>query len=156
MKKGFTLIELLIVVVIIGVLSTLLLANFVGIRARARDGLRKGDLRQIQAALEFWRTDKGTYPSNITNTQTGELTCTGGLIETTTNTTYMKKIPCDPLTKLGYFYFVSNIGSSYRLVACLENGNDPDGLPSPPSGSPTIPAETCTGTTARYYVLENP
>ena len=57
LKKGFTLVELLIVVAIIGILSTLLMANFIGVRQRARDAQRKADLRQIQSALELYRSD---------------------------------------------------------------------------------------------------
>ena len=62
--KGFTLIELLVAISIIGVLSSFLLANFVGIRQRARDGVRKSDLRQIQSALELYRSDQSKYPDS--------------------------------------------------------------------------------------------
>ncbi|MDP2672104.1 MAG: type II secretion system protein, partial [Candidatus Daviesbacteria bacterium] len=51
--RGFTLIELLVAIAIIGILSSFLLSNFVGVRQRARDGVRKSDLRQIQSALEL-------------------------------------------------------------------------------------------------------
>ena len=62
---GFTLIELLVVIAIIGILTTFLVANFVGVKSRARDGQRKSDLRNIQAALEIYRSDKSVYPSSI-------------------------------------------------------------------------------------------
>jgi len=65
LEKGFTLIELLIVIVIIGVLATLLMTNFVGVRQRGRDAQRKSDLRQIQAALELYRADVGQYPEAL-------------------------------------------------------------------------------------------
>jgi general secretion pathway protein G len=58
MKKGFTLIELLVVIAIIGMLSALLVPNFMGARERARDAQRKSDLKQIQKALEMYRQDQ--------------------------------------------------------------------------------------------------
>ncbi|MBI2430424.1 MAG: prepilin-type N-terminal cleavage/methylation domain-containing protein [Candidatus Levybacteria bacterium] len=123
MKKGFTLIELLVVIVIIGILSALLLANFVGIRQRARDGQRKSDLRQIQAALEMYRADLGNYPTTSilncnNNTSFGNAPgCTS---------IYMPKVPTDPIGSGQYVYtYVSSAdGLTYSLFACLENVND--------------------------------
>lgn len=112
-QKGFTLIELLVVVVIIGVLASLLMVNFVGIRQRARDGQRKADLRQIQTALEMYRADQGSYPSSL-------LACGNSLAFGTT--IYMQKIPCDPLLAGSYFY--SSNSTVYCVRGCLENAND--------------------------------
>jgi len=119
-KAGFTLIELLIVIAIIGILAGFLLANFVGVRQRARDGVRKSDLRQIQSALEMYRSDKGGYPSSIP--------ACGSSIDDGSSPSpvvYMKKIPCDPSSATAYTY--SSSGTTYSLVACLENGNDSQG-----------------------------
>src|SRR5438045_4975974 len=86
-QKGFTLIELLIVIVIIGVLSTLVTANLIGVRQRARDGQRKADLRQLQSALELYRSDNGSYPASLP-------ACGSPL--NLGSSVYMQKIPCDP------------------------------------------------------------
>ena len=40
-QSAFTLIELLVVISIIGALATIFIANFMGIRERARDSQRK-------------------------------------------------------------------------------------------------------------------
>nr|MBI5456080.1 prepilin-type N-terminal cleavage/methylation domain-containing protein [Candidatus Levybacteria bacterium] len=117
--KGFTLIELLIVVAIIGVLATLLMANFIGVRQRARDVQRKSDLRQIQSALEIYRSDQGIYPL------TGGFPACGSPLAYGTapnQVTYMTKIPCDPLG--GSYTYTSASGVSYTLYTCLENLND--------------------------------
>lgn len=116
-KKGFTLIELLIVIAIIGVLAALLMVNFVGIRQRARDAQRKSDLRQIQSALEIYRADSSSYPLSLPG-------C--GLPFSANGTTYMQKVPCDPLNSGSYIYtYVSGSGNTtYSLYACLENVND--------------------------------
>src|ERR1035437_3945054 len=97
-KKGFTLIELLIVIVIIGVLSTLLMANFIGVRQRARDAQRKSDLRQIQAALEIFRSDFGKYPQGLDISALKNCTCNSNACLGSADclTTYMQKIPTDP------------------------------------------------------------
>lgn len=112
--RGFTLIELLVVVMVIGVLATLLMTNYVAVRARSRDAERKADLRQIQSALELYRSDIGTYPGSLPNCGNS---LTGGGV------TYMQKIPCDP-ENTDYYYSGAYSNTAYTLAACLENVND--------------------------------
>lgn len=145
-QKGFTLLELLIVVVIISILSTLLMANYVDFQKRGRDGQRKGDIGQLKSALEFYRADEGAYPDAVKNcpadpTYLGNLACTS---------TYKNPIPTDPTTAEEYTYEKS--GSTYTIVACLENENDQqidlDG------GGDKIP---CSDGTERWqYTTANP
>jgi type II secretion system protein G len=113
--RGFTLIELLIVIAIIGVLATLIMANFAGVRNRARDAQRKSDLKQIQLAFETYRADQGAYPTTLP-------ACGSSL--TAGSTVYMQKIPCDPLNTTPYLYRFTGTTTAYTLVACLENAND--------------------------------
>ena len=145
-KKGFTLIELLIVVAIIGILATLLMANFVGVRQRARDAQRKSDVRQIQAALEIYRSDNGSYPA--VGSGNGNLStngsCKNSLTDSTGNSTYMKSVPCDPN---GGSYTYSSGGTSYTLYACLENVSDSQADDTKNAG--------CTNTPASFTV-QNP
>jgi len=63
---AFTLIELLVVISIIGLLATLLVANFNAARARARDAQRKSDVRNIQTALRLYYNDTKRYPCEET------------------------------------------------------------------------------------------
>lgn len=116
-NKGFTLIELLIVIAIIGVLATLLMANFIGVRQRARDAQRKSDVRQVQSALEIYRSDQSTYPPTATLSSCGGSLAVSGTI-------YMQKLPCDPTSGLAYTYAQTGGGTGYTLYACLENAND--------------------------------
>lgn len=122
-QKGFTLIELLVVVAIIGVLSSLLMTNFIGIRQRARDAQRKSDMKQIQASLEFFRSDQGRYPLSTTNEYPS--TCGSAFTAGIPPVIYMQKIPCDPLGS-GKYTYTSTGGNTYTLVGCLENGSDQD------------------------------
>lgn len=125
-EKGFTLIELLIVIAIVGVLSALLMANFIGVRQRARDSQRKADIRQIQSALELYRSDTNNYPSgnNLNNCSsgcTGTSSCFGN--SPTCSTIYMNKVPSDPLGS-PWVYTYAPSGGGYTLYACLENAGD--------------------------------
>lgn len=147
-KKGFTLIELLIVIAIIGIISSLLMANFVGIRQRARDTQRKTDLRSIQAALELHRSDASAYPATIPN-------CGGTSIKNESdcslNTVYMQKVPTDPSESSWYNsgnYAYSTDTVTYTLGACLENASDKDPQiqPTPPPG--------CNSN--KFFVVSNP
>lgn len=122
-RKGFTLIELLVVIAIMGMLSALLLPNFMGARERARDSQRKSDLKQIQKAFEMYRQDQNPpqYPSSLPQANTcfsSSAGCTGNI--------YMNKFPSDPLPNRRYYYSVNNNSLTYTLCACLENSADPE------------------------------
>lgn len=150
-QKGFTLIELLIVVAIIGILSTLLMTNFIGIRQRARDAQRKSDIRQIQSALELYRSDTGSYPTSTAGNTLTSVACPTASSFTYSGTTYMQQIPCDPLGSSYYHagsYYYSSNGSTYTLAACIENTADTD-------VSSTFTGDSSCAT-AKYYVKTNP
>ena len=154
--SGFTLIELLVAIGIIGILASFLLANFVGVRQRARDGVRKSDLRQIQSALELYRSDKGGYPTSGSSSGNFPTVCGSQFDDgASTPAIYMKKIPCDPSGGTAiYTYIPSNPNSdntlyaSYSLVACLENKND--------SQKDAVNVSPCDGTNNFSYTLTNP
>lgn len=134
-KDGFTLVELLIVIVIIGVLSAILMANFVGVRQRARDAQRKSDLRQIQSALELYRADIGNYPAALpggSGIYSADCPTSGPFI----TAAYMQKVPCDTnpngsayAPSSGNYKYAAGLSgdnNTYYLYACLENTNDTD------------------------------
>jgi general secretion pathway protein G len=133
-KKGFTLIELLVVIAIIGMLSALLVPNFMGARERARDAQRKSDLKQIQKALEMYRQDQNPplYPTAAGNRFGTTSTC--GSSFNSGSTIYMNKIPCDPLGPTPYYYSPNNTNLTFQLCACLENKADSDSSTSCPCG----------------------
>lgn len=147
-RKGFTLIELLVVIAIISVLAGLLVANFVGVRQRGRDAQRKSELRQIQSALELYRSDNGTYPGTLYSTS-----CPASGPFSYNSVTYMQKVPCDPLQDTDYT-FSSTGGLTYTIYACLENINDSDRDADDEATGP--PADQCAGTGVVSYTLTNP
>lgn len=64
-QQGFTIIELLIVIAIIAILSALVLNNFQGAQAKARDVQRVSDINNIHSKLEELYNETGGYPSTF-------------------------------------------------------------------------------------------
>lgn len=122
-KTGFTLVELIIVMAIISILTGLLIANFIGVRERGRDSQRKSDLRQIQSALEFYRSDNDGYPVNVPNC--GSSLKAPPVPACSSTIVYLQNVSQDPQGG-SYQYSVAGSGLGYCLRACLENTNDPD------------------------------
>lgn len=126
-SKGFTLIELLVVVSLIGVLTTLVVANLNSARERARDATRKSDLRNIQTALRIYYNDEGSFPTSSSNRIVAcDGTCTWGDVWTNDSITYMNTLPNDPLPDQSYRYLYID-DDSYTLKSCLENQSDDKG-----------------------------
>jgi len=148
-KKGFTLIELLVVIAIIGMLSALLVPNFMGARERARDAQRKSDLTQIQKALEMYRQDQNPplYPTAAGNRFGTTSTC--GSSFNSGSTIYMNKIPCDPLGPTPYYYSPNNTSLTFELCTCLENKADPEPTPAAICGG-----LTCASGQKKYGVTQ--
>lgn len=71
-QRGFTILELLVVIGIIGVLATIALPKFGGVREDANSAVSKSNLKSLQTAIERYRLNNGKYP-----TQLAELVATG-------------------------------------------------------------------------------
>ena len=119
--KGFTLIELLVVISLIGILSTLVIANMNSARERARDAQRKSDLRNIQTGLRIYYNDNGGYPpaSEINAAWGGEWSKSGVV--------YMNTLPIDPLSPAQDYTYTSADTDDFLLKSCLENKSDDKG-----------------------------
>jgi general secretion pathway protein G len=143
-QKGFTLIELIVVISIIGILSSLLVANFMNVRQKTRDGVRKKDLEQIRLALETYRIDAGEYPVHLYPVTPEN--CTGSDSISYEGIVYMEKIPCDPGSEKPKYEYVRDSELRYDLSACLENANDQD--------QNSIPDSECES--GKKYALTNP
>ena len=62
-KSGFTLVELLVVLVILMVIGTIAVQNFSGEEDKAEVKATKASFTQIETALERYKLDVGSYPS---------------------------------------------------------------------------------------------
>lgn len=143
-KKGFTLIELLVVISLIGILSTLLVANLSAGRERGRDAERKSDAKNIQIALRLYYNDRGRFPSNSSSYEiigctsyTSPSTCEWGSQWGVDNTIYMPKLPKDPLPGQDYRYEYDVATDIATLSVCLENKSDDKGETADTSWCPT-------------------
>ena len=122
MKKsqGFTMVELLVVMTIIAILVGISLVSFDNIRKSARDGKRKADLESVRSALEIYRTDCKTYPTDSEIIFDGNSTLTGPADNAyCANVEYIAKVPSD--TSPNAYYYKKISANSYILCAHLEN-----------------------------------
>jgi len=148
-KKGFTLIELLVVVAIIGLLASIILASLSTARAKARDTKRLTELKQLQTAMELYRSDNGTYPSAELNFTVSIDGCRGlnianGYHDWSTAINlgklipkYIGSLPIDPINSIsqGLCYTYTYLESGFNTsMTCLDGATtiDPDG--NSPSG----------------------
>lgn len=64
---AFTLIEVLVVATIIIVLASISIGSFAGASKSARDAKRKSDLETIKQALVLYKTQIGSYPTDVSS-----------------------------------------------------------------------------------------
>lgn len=154
---GFTLIELLVVFMLIGLLSTIIIASLSSARAKGRDGRRIADVKSIQLALSLYYTQNGVYPKNIYSTSGSPPM--DGLAPS-----YLPVVPTDPGDGSNYKYAAystvspacgNSLSSNilpvrYRLGAVLEDANNGElsrDVDAPLAGSGSMSGfYTCSGT----------
>jgi general secretion pathway protein G len=132
LKKGFTLVELLIVMVILGILTTIVASSFSSSQEKARDTRRKSDLAAVAKAIEVYFNDKGEYPpSNGGNIDTFSW---GDEFSDANGTIYMIKLPEEKTSARSYYYLTEGgQNQTYAIFTRLENDLDKD-IPINPIG----------------------
>jgi len=99
-EAGFTLMELMIVMMIIGVLTTLASPSFVSAVRSAKEAVLKEDLHVMRAAIDSYTMDKQKAPQSL-----DDLVQEG----------YLKVIPEDPMTKARDTWVTDVSDSLYSL-----------------------------------------
>lgn len=95
-QGGFTLIEIMIVIVIIGVLATLVVPRVIDRPDQAREIKAAQDIRTIQAAIQMYKLDNYTYPSEQQGLAALIKQPTSGVVPKNWNGPYLEKTPEDP------------------------------------------------------------
>ena len=121
-QDGFTLIEIMVVLIIIAIMASFVVPSVINRPDQARLTKVKNDILTIESALDLYKLDNGTYPSNDKGLE--------ALIEDEENL-YLKRLPLDPWNEP---YQYSNPGKNskidiFSLGADSQlggNGNDKD------------------------------
>lgn len=87
-RGGFTLIEMLVVIAIIGVLSAILYVSFGEAREQARNKAIRSELKEVQLAIELYRSQNGEYPAAQDMGRDG---CSESDVDTNTTYSFIKK-----------------------------------------------------------------
>lgn len=155
-KNAFTLIEVLVVITIIGILMSILVLNFEESRKRARDNVRKSDLKSLQLALEVYKAQNGRYPAAGCGAGNGiwagpgpfsaggQITCEDYIVGLIPD--YIAELPKDKneydLDK-GYQYVTTTDGSVYKVMD--HNAVEVNFVTSYADEFARCPANNCTG-----------
>jgi general secretion pathway protein G len=83
-QSGFTLIELMIVMLIIGVLMTIAVPNYMAAVKAAKESVLREDLHVMRNAIDSYTMDKQKAPQSLQDLVEGG---------------YLKSIPNDPMTR---------------------------------------------------------
>lgn len=100
-QAGFTLIELIVVVTILGILTAILIPNFMRSRAQSQLARCQLDLRNIAAGLELYYVENQKYPP------------LSGWDTTLTTGNYMRAVPKSPVDQASYIYSTNVAQNSY-------------------------------------------
>ena len=69
-RSGFTLVEIMVVVIIIGILATLVIANVIGHSDKARVNATRAMLTTVAQQLDIFKLDQNRYPDSIDDLMT--------------------------------------------------------------------------------------
>ena len=125
-ESGFTLMELMIVMMIIGILTTLAIPNFKAAIKSAREAVLKEDLRIMRTAIDSYTMDKQKAPQSL-----DDLVQDG----------YLKVIPKDPMTE-SRDSWVTDVSDSLHTLDQTDPGIDDVHSGSQETGSDGQPYST--------------
>jgi type II secretory pathway pseudopilin PulG len=129
-QKGFTLFELIIIIATLSIFlsGTLILVKPAQLFKRGRDQKRLSDISAIERAFSEYLLDNNTFPDSADTSRTSTILPDGnsGPLENPASgwlsdvSSYITKLPTDPLNNEAYFYSYQHTGSTFELNARLE------------------------------------
>ena len=121
-NNGFSLIEILVVLLIIGLLTTLVAVNVLPSQDRARVEKAKADIAIMGNALEMYRLERFNYPNNEMGLK-ALLRSDEESFQNSLNTRgYIKSLPKDPWGN-EYQYVIPGDKGEYDLFSMGADGN---------------------------------
>ena len=120
LKKGFTVIELLVVIVVIGILTSITIVTYSSIQQRSRDSRRDSDTTQIKIAIEKFHSDKSMYPASCGDNTSCPISSLAVELSS-----YLKTVPHDPINtvnSIGDYQYIRGAvtDDSYALLVSYE------------------------------------
>lgn len=64
-NHAFTLVELLVVITIIGILATIIIVSYAGVKEKARKSKARGEVSAFVVAVKMMKQDTGEYPNHL-------------------------------------------------------------------------------------------
>jgi general secretion pathway protein G len=121
-SRGFTLIELMVVVVILGILATIMMPKILDRPEQARRMKAKVQIRNLQSALAFFKTDTGRFP---TTSEGLEALVSDPGLEGWKRGGYIEggRVPLDPWGS-PYIYICPGMHDDYDLESYGKDGED--------------------------------
>lgn len=110
MPWGFTLTEVIVVLGIIGTLASVMYFSLNGAHSKSRDTQRIKDLETLQAAVEQYYADNGTYPVLVSRASITTSSFAAAVQAT------LPTLPKDPSGSASYLYQSDATGASYCIV----------------------------------------
>ncbi|MHC4640390.1 MAG: type II secretion system major pseudopilin GspG [Planctomycetota bacterium] len=125
MRKGFTMVELMAVLIILGLLATVLVKNFMGQTDKARVITTKANLKILHTAVMQFKMDTGQFPTEEEGllalieppSELEGLVDPGGYLETT-------EIPKDGWGNEYYFELYPESGKPFVVISWGADGEE--------------------------------
>lgn len=114
--RGLTLIEIMVVVVILGLLATLIVANVIGSQASAERTKAEADINGLSNAVKQFRLDQRRYPTKLS-----ELVQKPSDAKKWPPGGYIDKLRPDPW---GNPYLYANPGSNFEIRSLGADGQE--------------------------------
>ena len=125
MQKGFTMVELMAVLIILGLLATVLVQNFMGSTDKARKITTKANLKILHTAVMQFKMDTGQFPTEEEGllalieppTELVDLVEPGGYLETT-------EVPKDGWGNEFYYELYPESGRPFVIISWGADGEE--------------------------------